>query len=60
MIPLPTPLPPDAVMARIAAALPADCRQDVVVIGSRAKPTSARAEAAWTRFKSMLARRLAA
>lgn len=36
MIPLPTPLTPDAVMAQIAAALPADCRQDVIVIGSLA------------------------
>jgi hypothetical protein len=34
--PLPTPLTPDAVMARIAAALPADCRQDVIVVGSLA------------------------
>jgi hypothetical protein len=36
VIPLPTPLTPDAVMAQIAAALPADCRQDVIVIGSLA------------------------
>ncbi len=36
MIPLPTPLTPDAVMAQIAAALPVDCRQDVIVIGSLA------------------------
>ena len=33
MTPLPTPLTPDTVMAQIAAALPADCRQDVIVIG---------------------------
>lgn len=36
MIPLPTPLTPDAVMAQIATALPADWRQDVIVIGSLA------------------------
>jgi hypothetical protein len=36
VIPLPTPLTPYAVMAQIAAALPADCRQDVIVIGSLA------------------------
>lgn len=36
MIPLPTPVTPDAVMAQIAAALPVDCRQDVIVIGSLA------------------------
>jgi len=31
-----TPLTPDAVMDRIAAALPVDCRRDVIVIGSLA------------------------
>ena len=31
-----TPMTPDAVMAQIAAALPTDCRQDVIVIGSLA------------------------
>jgi hypothetical protein len=31
-----TPLTPDAVMAQIAAALPLDCRQDVIIIGSLA------------------------
>ncbi len=36
MIALPTPMTPDAVMAQIAAALPADCRKDVILIGSLA------------------------
>lgn len=31
-----TPLTPDAVMAQIAAALPPDCRQNVIIIGSLA------------------------
>lgn len=31
-----TPLTPDAVLSRIAAALPEDCRQDVIIIGSLA------------------------
>ncbi len=31
-----TPLTPDAVMAQIAAALPEDCRPNVIVIGSLA------------------------
>jgi hypothetical protein len=31
-----TPLTPDAVMAQIAAALPADCRANVIIIGSLA------------------------
>ena len=31
-----TPLTPDAVMARISAALPGDCRQNVIIIGSLA------------------------
>ena len=31
-----TPLTPDAVMAQIAAALPADCRPNVIIIGSLA------------------------
>jgi hypothetical protein len=31
-----TPLTPDAVMAQIAAALPDDCRQNVIIIGSLA------------------------
>jgi hypothetical protein len=31
-----TPLTPDAVMTQIAAALPLDCRQDVIIIGSMA------------------------
>jgi hypothetical protein len=31
-----TPLTPDAVIAQIAAALPLDCRQDVIIIGSLA------------------------
>lgn len=31
-----TPLAPDAVMAQIAAALPADCRPNVIIIGSLA------------------------
>lgn len=36
MTPLPAPLTPEAVVARIAAALPADCRQEVIVVGSLA------------------------
>lgn len=31
-----TPLTPDAVMAQIATALPQECRQDVIIIGSLA------------------------
>ncbi|MCA3106560.1 MAG: hypothetical protein IOD09_10945 [Rhodocyclaceae bacterium] len=35
-----TPLTPDAVMAQIAAALPEDCRPNVIVIGSLWRPAT--------------------